>query len=183
MLRSSLTTDQRFERLERQLSSWRRGTAVCIVSVVVLFASAARRQERIDRLDVDEVRVFRGDKLRIRIGGTPEIGDSVIIVDENLLPQVGMMVHAGGNKTIALDDPRNRCAMSLLMRENGSFAMHYGGDKKSGFSLVGDENTSFLRFHDKNRKVRAKLGLDDSGSPVMEFYDQDEKLTFKVPER
>src|SRR5262249_13227874 len=153
------------------------------IGVVILLTCGAQTANEIDRVDTGELRVFREGRMRIKIGSSQEIGDSLIILDDNRLPQIDMMLHHGGKKTIVLDDRKNLCSASMIMLENGSFALHYSGEKKAGFSLMSNEGMSFLRFHDVNGKVRAKLGLDHDGSPSMEFYDKQEKITMKIPER
>jgi hypothetical protein len=61
--------------------------------------------------------------------------------------------------------------------------MNYRGDSKQSFMLATLAGESYLRFGDKEGKVRAKLGLDVNGVPSLEFYDKNEKLTSRMPER
>ncbi len=80
-------------------------------------------------------------------------------------------------KIETMKDGPEKTAATQKLRE-----MAAPGTAERAFVGRDRENASVVRLNDVNGKVRAKLSVDSSGAPKLEFLDETGKVTYSLPE-
>jgi len=175
-----MTTDERIEKMERQLARMRWFNR-CLIACIVLSLGAwfilktfttetawAQSMAKVIRANAFILEDKQG-KIRARLH-VPEDGPELVLCDKNEKGRVGLSVTEEDGPALVLQDENGK-ARALM-----SMSMLYMKDENGKFRVMlsSVKDTPGLLLLDKNGKIRAKLVLTED-EPELDLFDENEK--------
>lgn len=158
-----MTTEERLEKLEKELTGAKRNSRLLLTAVVAIVAV-----------------VFL-------LGASGDAAQEVVrakefqLVDANGQVRARLAFAATEYPDLVLQDQNGKICVSLMLAQNGSSGLSLHGPNGTCAELSVDEGGPSLRLYDQNDAVRAGLLLDESGLPHLAMNDQKGNTIWQAP--
>jgi hypothetical protein len=181
-----MTTEERLERVEKELARAKRQNrvllvaAVIIVSVVFLLGASENRSRDTIRAKAFCV-VDENDSTRAALGLSGDGQPVLNLYDGNGTRRVRLGL-GGGCPGLWLYDENDTVRTVLSLCESGQPGLAMAGE--NGTPLVdlgvGSTGKPGLGMYDENNTLRSVLGFSTTGQPVLDLYDENGKTIWNA---
>lgn len=182
-----MTTEERVEKLERELATAKRRSCVMLVATAMTVAgmfllgagnSAVQKLVRAQEFDVvDPTGKTRADLSLV--DGQPALR----VFDQNDTVRAELGLGGSGIPFLCLYDQNGNVRTTLSMGVSGQPGLELWGQDNSirAQFRLDRSGQPFLGFSDQSDMLRARLYLGESGQPVLNLCDQNGKVVWGSP--
>ena len=207
MTESTLDTlTRRLDRLEREnrrLKRWGSLALIGLVSLIFMGQIASSAPKVVEGKSF----ILRDTKgrLRAKLGMSRERLAGLVLLDEAGTPSASLSTASDGKSTLELLDkagheramlfkdaegtsglslrdetgnPRVMLAITLGM---ATFSLHAGSGNTARVHIAANSTAASFRLLDKSETTRATFGISDQGVVVLQAFDKDDRVIWKVP--
>lgn len=184
-----MNTEERLEKLEKELARAKRRSRVMLVAVVMtvigvflLGAGGESVPKRIRAQEFDVVDASGGVRAALLVSENGA-GPSLKLYDQNGEPCVVLGMGDSG-PALGLCDRTGTTRIALAMLADGepTLSLYDQNDTaRAVLAIFAKSGQPMLGLADQNGKSRIGLGMTKSGQPMLGLYDQDGKVIWRTP--